>query len=239
MTGPFDRVQRGPPWRWPKAARRLALGLGLGLVGCEPSELNLEVRDGLPCGDQHDLCDGQCLRVDDDPDNCGSCGRACGDDQVCFKGNCTNTCGAGCSSTKQVCVVEDFCDCREGLSFCDSRCVDLERDPENCGRCGTTCDEGRSCEFGECVQAQCVDSPEVCSGSCTNIDDDILNCGACGKACESNEVCIASECKAYFSVSPQQCDACPCSVCDETGNLCCQTEFLEGQVLCASSDVCF
>ncbi len=238
------------PWRdaramsttMPRAGRRargvLVYLATAGLIGCGASEFNLAVTEELPCGDLYDLCGDECLRVDDDPQNCGSCGRACGPDQVCYKGNCTNSCAAGCSSTLQVCFM-DFCDCREGLNFCDSRCVDLKTDPDHCGVCGRTCDTGQSCEFGQCVDEDCVEQPEVCGGACTNIDDDILNCGACGRACLSNEVCIASNCEPYFSVSPDQCATCPCEACDFAGRTCCQTEFLDGRVFCAESAGCF
>lgn len=214
------------------------LGIVLaGLPGCGPTELNLEVSGDLPCGDELDECDGQCIDVGFDVDNCGECGRACGSDQVCWKGSCNNTCDAGCSPTTQSCMM-DFCDCRQGLNACGDRCVDLQRDPENCGVCGRTCGANQLCERWSCVDAACETEPEVCAGSCTNIDDDILNCGGCGIECASDEVCILSECVPYFNIAPDRCASCPCDECDQAGQLCCQLEFLDGQVLCVEGSTC-
>jgi hypothetical protein len=44
------------------------------------------------------------------------------------------------------------CVCEESLTECvEGACVDTETDPEFCGDCETACDEGASCEGGECL----------------------------------------------------------------------------------------
>src|SRR5712671_4864498 len=40
--------------------------------------------------------------------------------------------------------------CREGLSECSLKCVDLGRDPKNCGACGRRCGAGEICAAGVC-----------------------------------------------------------------------------------------
>jgi len=43
---------------------------------------------GVPCPDPLFDCDGTCVSLEDDPDNCGECGNACGEGHVCI-GTCT------------------------------------------------------------------------------------------------------------------------------------------------------
>lgn len=40
--------------------------------------------------------------------------------------------------------------CREGLAECSLKCVDLRRDPVNCGACGRRCGPGQICAAGTC-----------------------------------------------------------------------------------------
>jgi len=40
--------------------------------------------------------------------------------------------------------------CKEGLSECNLKCVDLDNDPANCGSCGRACHAGDGCVFGLC-----------------------------------------------------------------------------------------
>ena len=41
-------------------------------------------------------------------------------------------------------------DCVSGYAACDGRCVDLDQDAVNCGRCGNECGAGSVCRGGEC-----------------------------------------------------------------------------------------
>ena len=41
--------------------------------------------------------------------------------------------------------------CADGLTACDDVCVNLQKDSQNCGKCGHHCAEGQSCSEGKCI----------------------------------------------------------------------------------------
>jgi hypothetical protein len=53
-----------------------------------------------------------------------------------------------------MCPGEGLVDCDYGLLAL--YCVDINRDAENCGRCGRGCDPGEDCVAKECVPADDV-----------------------------------------------------------------------------------
>lgn len=63
--------------------------------------------------------------------------------------------------------------CREGLSECDLKCVDLAQDPGNCGACGRVCSAGRACVAGTCSGADASSDVSADGGSPdgTTVDD--------------------------------------------------------------------
>jgi hypothetical protein len=74
---------------------------------------------------------GTCVDTQSDPQNCGTCGNACGIDQHCDGGVCV--CDLG------------FTECAAGT------CVDLDNDDSNCGACGNQCDVVHdTCRSGFC-----------------------------------------------------------------------------------------
>lgn len=44
-------------------------------------------------------------------------------------------------------------ECAQGRTRCDSRCVDLETDADNCGECGDSCNDKEECDQGRCRKA--------------------------------------------------------------------------------------
>ncbi len=92
------------------------------------------------CPAEQSDCDGTCRNLSAEPDHCGSCGTACGGEQVCSQGACKS-------------------DCSEGLVNCSRSCVDTAVDAANCGSCGMHCAAGATCQSGRCmaVVAECKD----------------------------------------------------------------------------------
>lgn len=80
----------------------------------------------VTCPFEHAECDGECIPVADDPDNCGGCGVTCEGEDPCMGGEC------GCRVETQ--------------SPCDREyCAYFETDERNCGGCGVECSGGEAC----------------------------------------------------------------------------------------------
>lgn len=115
-----------------------------------------------PCGDR-------CSDLKTNAQDCGTCGKACGANQICSNGSCQ-------SST-----------CASGQTLCDvygtRSCIDLKSDARNCGLCGAICNDGMSCKAGNCA---CPTGTASCGGRCVTpssfLSDD-NNCGKCGNSC--------------------------------------------------------
>lgn len=83
--------------------------------------LNVPPRS-VQCPAGYTSCNGRCVYMASDYNNCGACGFQCGDGQQCGGGAC-------CPKT-----------------------FDLQSDPNNCGACGNVClTSGESCSSGLCV----------------------------------------------------------------------------------------
>ncbi len=142
-------------------------------------------------------CDGKCVKVSNDPANCGACGHVCGPAEVCFSGACT----ALCKDPQQVCT---------GTS--GPFCTNLQTDNANCGACGTACKPLEKCVAGKCGtgcstgQTGCV--PEGGGAPyCTNVQADGINCGGCNVRCKTLELCNAGACATACSSGQTACTA--------------------------------
>ena len=167
---------------------------------------------GVLCGPQTGDCNGKpedgCeADLTTDPLNCGACGNACKDGEICWN---------------------SACGCPIGYTQCGETCTLLDRDSNNCSACGAKCgipdvDAGPGvwpCGPGVlpphigpvCTNSECkldctgdffasyLDcNGDRCGDGCeTNVANDPKNCGACGHTCLPEQVCIKGEC---------QCDA--------------------------------
>ncbi|HEY2775927.1 MAG TPA: hypothetical protein VGK20_17935 [Candidatus Binatia bacterium] len=125
-------------------------------------------------------------------------------------------------STSLVCApVGTGAACGAGDTNCNNVCVNLETDEDNCGACGTVCDDTQICAIGVCT---CPMGEVGCSGTCTNTATDSLNCGACGTVCGgTTPACCNSAC-ADLSSDPFNCgtcgDICPGGAPTCTGGVC-------------------
>ncbi len=100
----------------------------------------------------------RCVSLQTDLANCGACGNACGQNQVCSNGMCVFMCGAGtteCTRTTS--------DLDAGTST-TRYCADLTADRANCGACGNTCQEGYACSDGRC-RLRCPELQIACGVS--------------------------------------------------------------------------
>jgi hypothetical protein len=131
-----------------------------------------------------------CTDVTRDNANCGACGKVCQQGTQCERGQCAPVSSPTCVSPSQLC--KDAAG-REA-------CVDLSRDPANCGNCGVACASG-VCEAGRCtlVMSSCLRGETVCKDAtgkeyCANLSLDPANCGQCGLACAKGDACEAGRC---------------------------------------------
>jgi hypothetical protein len=101
-------------------------------------------RDGeAPC-EAGVRCNGRCVDLSVDRDNCGECGKTCAPNLVCDRRECSATCG-----TPQT----TFCQLDGGFPYC----ANLNTDPKNCNACGRVCATG-VCQSNECQRLAFVTS---------------------------------------------------------------------------------
>jgi hypothetical protein len=110
----------------------------------------------VSCATTQLCCGGACVEpesLETDAQRCGSCDRVCGSNQYCCQGKCLNRPTA---STSAPGVAEvPGCNCSSDCgskACCGTRCVDLVRDPLNCGACGYECGAAQQCKGGTCKQ---------------------------------------------------------------------------------------
>jgi len=211
------------------ASRRQLLRMALGALG-GMALVRHEAAAQSPCNAPFILCDGMCVYSLTSNEHCGACDNACGDlvciEGACTacedvglttcedliggglycadltdSVNDCGACGNGCTTGPCVdgaCV--STAECEPGFTECWGKCVDLQTDTFNCGRCSVACagevGSGESsvgyCEAGEC-HGLCLPGYTLCAGRCLDLSSDPANCGACGNDCGS-EACVNGRC---------------------------------------------
>jgi hypothetical protein len=83
------------------------------------------------CGEGRHCCGGFCVDLQTDRENCGRCGRDCGQNP-CRGGKCVNP-------------------CRAGRRYCHGECVNVLTNPAHCGGCNRRCFPNNLCEGGRCT----------------------------------------------------------------------------------------
>ncbi len=94
-------------------------------------------------------CNGNCVNVQSDPSNCGSCGHTCLNGQTTCRDSQCEAAAAEIVATRV--AGGSVLACRaSGKFWCNNACTDIHTDNNNCGSCGTVCTGGSTCNNGEC-----------------------------------------------------------------------------------------
>jgi hypothetical protein len=158
--------------------------------------------EGTGCGTGEKSCDGVCVDVLADEDNCGDCDVRCGSTEVCTEGECELA-------------------CRSNETRCNGVCIDTNVDPDHCGDCTTECSSIQACNMGTC-SLDCGDLTN-CNGACVDLASNAGFCGDCAIACQNNTRCSDSACDCTDSgYTGMTCDTdideCADNVCQNGGS---------------------
>jgi len=147
---------------------------------------------GVACTDVNTCCGSGCADLSTAHDNCGRCDMVCGAptsaNPECVAGACVcPAAGAACTGAASNC--------------CDTGCVDLVNDPNNCGFCGHQCGANATCNSGTCEcanndVADCNGDLNIRSIPVSNGCEVALNlvtsCGSCTTNCNTANVATSS-----------------------------------------------
>jgi hypothetical protein len=160
--------------------------------------------------DQPTSCNNVCVDTATDHANCGGCGNLCSVAHAA-----TSVCaGSTCSASS----------CASGYADCDKLAangceVDIARDPDNCGRCGSVCrlpHATAGCSAESCTIASCddgfADCDEIALNGCETDLARPSSCGSCSVVCAgATPVCSASGCVSGCSpATPTLCNGTLC-----------------------------
>ncbi len=131
------------------------------------------------------VCPNGCKKLKTDPQNCGTCGKACQSpaysEPVCNNGACSFSC------------IQNYADCN---AYAPDGCeVNLAANNNNCGTCGHYCPTDRVCQNNAC---QCTGGKSECNGVCTDMSQNSKNCGSCGKICRFDQFCENGVCRCHY-----------------------------------------
>jgi glucosylceramidase len=167
-----------------------------------------------PCGSSSQMqCNGACIDVQSDSQNCGTCGYTCDTGQMCQAGacvcaqgffSCSGMCVASntdhCGSTCMACSSGQVCDngqcssagCGSGSMMCTDGACSSNTDSGHCGTSCTVCPVGATCSNGACGCS--VAGQQNCNGTCVDTASSTGNCGSCGNACPFGDSCVSGTC---------------------------------------------
>lgn len=192
------------------------------------------------CMGNNACCDQQCVVIETDPKNCGSCGNVCPEGSTCIGGECH---------------------CQDGSLLCDGQCVNTRTDPHHCGDCDITCATCQVCRNGQCAPKHCPLGYVCCNDECVPLcpsgdapDPGTCQCNVCqgqidGAACDANDAsklccqqqCVSNECPTGKTFSLDTC-RCECSSTCPPGQLqdpsTCQCQDLCANVTCNECQTC-
>lgn len=170
------------------------------------------------CENGKTCCGSQCVDLQTDKGNCGSCDAApCAEGETCKDGVC-----AGCTPP---CAEGESC-CEGGTTCCEVCCEDAccpsgESCVEGvCATCTPACTAGQTCCGGSCCPAGIICCDQTCCAAgefCEN-----GHCATCNPVCYPDETCCSGTCIRW------KCGECP-NACASAEIVCCG---LPGQEVC-------
>lgn len=154
--------------------------------------------DTITCNDGFKQCDENkvaCNDLNQDIENCGTCGNRCKDGEACFRGECRiNTCE---SQNETLCDINGDAQCKNIASD----------DADHCGACNYKCSSypiphatSNSCIAGQC-QYECTDpytnianKADASGIQCVDFMTDSNHCGATDNKCTYPQTCQNGAC---------------------------------------------
>lgn len=183
---------------------------------------NLPACDGTSCNlgcNGLTACGSSCVDTKVDPENCGGCGKAVGQNQVCVAGKPTCVAGyADCDANPNDCEVNTQNDaghcgtcaiaCKAGAECQSGSCACSPTTPNDCGsackQCcsDAQCSDGDSCSADSCVNGQCQFSAECAAGGICCAGTGCFECCSDGD-CSGGKVCTGNKCVNLTCPAPQ------------------------------------
>lgn len=160
-----------------------------------------------------------CKDLQQDDQNCGSCGNACPQPPN-LPPHTVSGCGGGTCGHLKCETGYDDCNDNIPVDGCETK---LGEDPNNCGACGFKCAPGQACFAGQCL---CPPGAQMCTFGeapdekkfCFYVDVDPKNCGACGRVCPTvpngEAACRDGRCLVDCPVGFADCDDNPRTGCE-------------------------
>lgn len=173
-----------------------------------PTQVTATFKKNITCtGNSSTACGDKCVNLKTDSENCGTCGKVCGDEEKCTNGVCMGDCfdsdngytpfkfgyvewydrEGNKTKTEDKCLpdsnilMEVVCD-KNGFA-----------DNSKTTRCENGCQNG-ACQVGS-TGCKINGLPGTdCNGKCINLKTDSKNCGSCGTDCESGQSCKNGQC---------------------------------------------
>ena len=156
-------------------ARLLVLGIGLGFLGAACGAKGSGGSTGTggttdPCGAGQMTCNGSCVNIQTDSQNCGTCQLACDTGTVCQGGTCV---------------------CATGFVSCSGQCISSNTD--HCGTSCAACPSGNVCDDGQC-SSSCGSGSTMCGDHACSSDSDSAHCGTGCTVCTGGATCVNGSC---------------------------------------------